>query len=85
MELGNVELGPRGSGAIASVDFHLNIYPPARAAGQPATYPEGVHFLWWNQTGVGADILERIDQAVGAVAQIVVGGLLDVLKTKLFG
>ena len=64
VELGHVELGPRGSGAIASVDFHLELYNQTPLPGDP---PEaaGVKFVWWSATDVGADVLDNISKTIG--------------------
>jgi hypothetical protein len=82
-ELGSVELGPRGPGSIASVDFHLNIYNPTPTPGQTAA-SMGVHFLWWNQNGVGSEILKRIDDQIGKAATAAAGGLISTLIKALF-
>jgi hypothetical protein len=82
-ELGSVEIGPRGAGWIASVDFHLNIYNPTPDPGQPPQ-AAGIKFLWWSQHGVGADILQRIDQHIGKIADAAASELGKQLIQKLF-
>jgi hypothetical protein len=55
-EVASVEMGPRGSGAIASLDLHLNFDE------------DNVRWVIWNQNGVGAAILQRADEAFRAAA-----------------
>jgi hypothetical protein len=75
VERGSVEIGPRGPGWVASIDFHLNFYNPTPDPGKPANYPTGVQMLWWSQQGVGANILERIDKGLNDLWKAFTGGL----------
>jgi hypothetical protein len=70
-----VEIGPRGPGWVASIDFHLNFYNPTPDPGQPADYPTGARMLWWSQQGVGANLLERMDKALTDVWKALTGTL----------
>jgi hypothetical protein len=51
-ELASVEVGPRGSGWVASVDFHVTFDETAKE----------VRWNYWNANGIGANILQRIDE-----------------------
>lgn len=51
-ELASIEVGPRGPGWVASVDFHVTFDQSA----------EEVRWNYWNANGIGANILQRIDE-----------------------
>jgi hypothetical protein len=51
-ELASVEVGPRGPGWVASVDFHVTFDESAKE----------VRWNYWNSNGIGANILQRIDE-----------------------
>jgi hypothetical protein len=63
-EIESIEMGPRGSGAIASVDLHLNFDD------------QGMRWVIWNQNGVGANILERADKLFTQMAPKLLAMLL---------
>jgi hypothetical protein len=83
IELGNVELGPRGPGSTASVDFHLNIYNPTPLPGDPPQ-AAGVKFVYWSSHNVGADILDNINKRIGKFADVMVEELAKKVSEKVF-
>jgi len=51
-EIASVEVGPRGPGWVASIDFHIIFDESAKE----------VRLNYWNANGIGANILQRIDE-----------------------
>jgi len=67
-EIESIEIGPRGAGHVASVDFKLVITD------------ESVRFLWWNSNFTGRDLLERFDKIMTLVGTELAKKLISGIK-----
>lgn len=63
-EVGSIEMGPRGGGHVASVDFKLIIRD------------DSIRFLWWSSSIVGAQLLERFDKIMTVLGTQLAGKLI---------
>ena len=63
-EVESIEIGPRGGGHVASVDFKLIIRD------------ESVRFLWWSSNFTGAQLLERFDKIMTVLGTQLAGKLI---------